>query len=134
MFSQVLTTLHARQVALCHKLLNSITSRPGHKLSTLIPLKMNFRYNLRPTPRTITNRFKSSFIPTSPTPFPKIMVLFIIPIIVIQIIVFIFINITIIIINVIVIVIVVVNAIITIIIILIFVVVVALTGEIKTSC
>ena len=132
MFSQVLTTLHSRQVALCHKLLNSITSRPGHKLSTLIPLKRNFRYNLRPTPGTITNRFKSSFIPTSHTPFPKIMVLFIIPIIVIQIIVFIIISITIIIINVIVIVIV--NAIITIIIILIFAVVVALTGEIKTSC
>ena len=121
--------MHARQVALCHNLPNSITSRPGHKLSTLIPLKRNFRYNLRPTPRTITNRFKSSFIPTSSTPFPKIMVLFIIPIIVIQIIVFIIIKITIIIINVIVIA----NAIITIII-LIFFVVVALTGEIKTSC
>ena len=64
MFSQVLTILHARQVALCHKLLNSTTSRPGHKLSTLLPLKRNFSYKIGPTPRRIKNRFKNSFIPS----------------------------------------------------------------------
>ena len=129
MFSQVLTTLHARHVALCHKLINSITSRPGDKLSTLFPLKRNFRLNLGPTPRKMRNHFTNSFIPTSSTPFPKIIVLFIITTIVIQMIIFIIIIITIIFFNVIVIV----NAIITIFI-LIFVVVVVLTGENKTSC
>ena len=57
-----LTTLHARQVALCHQLLSSITSGPGHKLSTLLPLKRNFRYSLGPTPRAITNFLKNYFI------------------------------------------------------------------------
>ena len=41
----------------------SITLRAGHKLSKLLPLKRNFRCNLGPTPRTITNRFKNSVIP-----------------------------------------------------------------------
>ena len=58
-----LTTLHARQVSLCHKLLNSITLRPGHRLSTSLPLKRNVRYNLGPTLRTITNHLKNYFIP-----------------------------------------------------------------------
>ena len=131
MFSQVLTTLHASQGALCHKVLNSISSRPGHKLSTWLPLKRKFIYNIGPTPRTIANRFKNSNIPTRSTPFPKVIVLFIITIIVIQVIIFIIINITIIII--IINVNVIVNAII-IVVILIFVVLLVLTEEIKTSC
>ena len=60
----ILTTLHASQVALCHYLLRSITSGPGHKLSALLPLKRNFRYSLGPTPRAITNFLNNYFTPS----------------------------------------------------------------------
>ena len=61
-----LATLHARCMALCLKLFNSITSYPGHKL---LPLKRNFRCNIRcprtyASPHTNTNLFKNSFIPS----------------------------------------------------------------------
>lgn len=59
MFSQV----WSYNIALCQKLLNSITSRPWHKLSTALPLERHFRYNLGPTPRTMTNCLKNSLIP-----------------------------------------------------------------------
>ena len=79
MYSQILTTLHARQVALCHKVLNSITSRPGHRFSTLLPLKRNFSYNQGPTPRRISNRLKNSFIPSMFFFSQEVALLFVVP-------------------------------------------------------
>ena len=61
-----LVTLHARRVALCSKLFESITSCPDHKLVPVLPPKREHRHNLRQSraynyamPRTHTNRFKT---------------------------------------------------------------------------
>ena len=64
-----LLTLHARRVALCNKLFESLTSCPDHKLSSVLPPKREHRYNLRQSraytmPRIYTNRFKNTFIPS----------------------------------------------------------------------
>ena len=64
-----LVTLHARRVALCSKLFESITSCPDHKLVPVLPPKREHRHNLRQSrayamPRTHTNRFKNTFIPS----------------------------------------------------------------------
>ena len=64
-----LVTLHARRVALCSKLFESITSCPDHKLVPVLPPKREHRHNLRQSrayamPRTHTNRFKNTFFPS----------------------------------------------------------------------
>ena len=64
-----LVTLHARRVALCSKLFESITSCPDHKLVPVLPPKREHRYNLRESrayamPHARTNRFKNTFIPS----------------------------------------------------------------------
>ena len=64
-----LVTLHARRVALCSKLFESIRSCPDHKLVPVLPPKREHRHNLRQSrayamPRTHTNRFKNTFIPS----------------------------------------------------------------------
>ena len=66
---RTLVTLHARRVALCSKLFESITSCPDHKLVPVLPPKREHRHNLRQSrayamPRTHTNRFKNTFIPS----------------------------------------------------------------------
>ena len=62
-------TLHARPVALCDKLFDSIKSCPGHKLFLLLPPRINLKYNLRcprtfAMPRCNTNHCKNTFIPS----------------------------------------------------------------------
>jgi len=42
-----LVTLHARRVALCEKLFDSMKSCSGHKLSLLLPPRINLKFNLR---------------------------------------------------------------------------------------
>ena len=66
-----LVTLHARRVhvALCSKLFESIMLCPDHKLLPVLPPKREHRCNLRQSrayamPRTHTNRFKNTFIPS----------------------------------------------------------------------
>ena len=57
-----LVTLHDRRVALCSKLFESITSWPDRKLLPVLPPKRQSRAYAMP--RTHTNRFKNTFIPS----------------------------------------------------------------------
>mgnify|MGYP000671742916 FL=1 len=47
LFRFFLVTFHARRVALCSKLFESIMSYPDHKLVPVLPPKREHRYNLR---------------------------------------------------------------------------------------